>query len=534
MTAIRAVLAALFLFLTTAVSAATFTVTSSAEDGPGTLKQAILDANANPGLDQIRFTVAAVTVEPSGLPTITDPVDIDGANGSTARVEITMPAALPVNGGFEFDPGSSGSTLRHVNVHDIVGAAVLIAPGVTGVTVADSIFTHPVTIGGNANLFTGNVMQLNAAITVSGDGNTVVANTIRTIDITLGANDNQIGGTGTGNTIATLTSQGHNLFVNENTFTGTGAGTAIAISGGTFTSLFRNTISGYATGVSVNGATGVSIINNSIFDTGIPIDLGANGPTANDPAPDADLGANNLQNYPVLTSAVSTTGFVAMTGTLTSAPLTNYRIELFANPASDPDARTVLSSFLVTTDATGTVTFTRSNAAPPGDQVITATATNESTNDTSEVSPPVEITEPGSLSIADTTLDVGEGAGTVTVTVNRTGGSDGTVTVDYATQNGTATSPADFTATTGTLTFGPGVTTQSFTIPIVADNVPEGAETFTVALSNETGGAFLGAGTATITIAANLPGQAIPTASTWALLLLAAALAAITLSRISN
>ena len=78
------------------------------------------------------------------------------------------------------------------------------------------------------------------------------------------------------------------------------------------------------------------------------------------------------------------------------------------------------------------------------------------------------------------------------------------------------------------------MTTQSFTIPIVPDNVPEGAETFTVTLGNETGGAFLGAGTATITITANLPAQAIPTASTWTLLLLAAVLAAITVHRISH
>lgn len=108
---------------------------------------------------------------------------------------------------------------------------------------------------------------------------------------------------------------------------------------------------------------GVSINHNQIYGNGVAIDLAplstpADGPTAKDPAPDADLGGNNLQNYPVLTSAVLTASSLLVAGTLTSAPLTPYEIELFANDASDPQARTPLGTFTTTTDAIGNVAFT--------------------------------------------------------------------------------------------------------------------------------------------------------------------------------
>ena len=75
------------------------------------------------------------------------------------------------------------------------------------------------------------------------------------------------------------------------------------------------------------------------------------------------------------------------------------------------------------------------------------------------------------------------------------------VTVQYATTNGTATAGQDYTATLGTLSFGVGETTKTITIPILSDAVDEVAETFTVTLSNPSGGATLGTpSTATVTI----------------------------------
>ncbi|HZM91026.1 MAG TPA: hypothetical protein VFF31_31180 [Blastocatellia bacterium] len=74
----------------TTASAMTFTVTNTSDAGPGTLRQAILDANANPGPDRIEFKIAGPgvqTIAPlSPLPIIADQVDIDG---------YTQPGASP-------------------------------------------------------------------------------------------------------------------------------------------------------------------------------------------------------------------------------------------------------------------------------------------------------------------------------------------------------------------------------------------------------------------------------------------------------
>src|SRR5262249_8154035 len=53
---------------------------------------------------------------------------------------------------------------------------------------------------------------------------------------------------------------------------------------------------------------------------------------------------------------------------------------------------------------------------------------------------------------------VADSARTATITVTRTGGSEGTATVNFATSNGTAVVAMDYTATSGVLTFNPGET----------------------------------------------------------------------------
>jgi hypothetical protein len=87
------------------------------------------------------------------------------------------------------------------------------------------------------------------------------------------------------------------------------------------------------------------------------------------------------------------------------------------------------------------------------------------------------------------TLFADEGGGPARITIVRGGPTTGTVTVDYATANGTATAGIDYTATSGRLTFGPGVVTRTITIPVQDDTVADGDETVIVVLSNPTGGA---------------------------------------------
>ncbi len=72
----------------------------------------------------------------------------------------------------------------------------------------------------------------------------------------------------------------------------------------------------------------------------------------------------------------------------------------------------------------------------------------------------------GNLVFSTPTYTVNENAGFATITVLRLGGSSQTISVNFTTTPGTATTPYNYTATNGTLTFGPGVFTQTFTVPI--------------------------------------------------------------------
>lgn len=90
-----------------------------------------------------------------------------------------------------------------------------------------------------------------------------------------------------------------------------------------------------------------------------------------------------------------------------------------------------------------------------------------------------------SLSIGNAVVAEGN-AGTVNAvfTVSLSSGSAQTVTVSYATAANTAAEGADYTAATGTLTFAPGVTGQTVTVPVAGDTLNEADEQFSVTLSN--------------------------------------------------
>ena len=64
---------------------------------------------------------------------------------------------------------------------------------------------------------------------------------------------------------------------------------------------------------------------------------------------------------------------------------------------------------------------------------------------------------PGTLRLSSTSYSVNEGGGLATITATRTGGSGGTVGLSYATANGTAAAPGDYTAKSGTLSWGPAI-----------------------------------------------------------------------------
>ncbi|MFM6644388.1 MAG: beta strand repeat-containing protein, partial [Microcystis panniformis] len=88
----------------------------------------------------------------------------------------------------------------------------------------------------------------------------------------------------------------------------------------------------------------------------------------------------------------------------------------------------------------------------------------------------------------------------VTYTVTLSNASTQTITVQYATANGTAIAGSDYTSTSGTLTFDPGVTSQVINIPILNDSLNEANETFTLNLTTATNATPGAARTATTTI----------------------------------
>ncbi|HET8676075.1 MAG TPA: BACON domain-containing protein, partial [Blastocatellia bacterium] len=161
--------------------------------------------------------------------------------------------------------------------------------------------------------------------------------------------------------------------------------------------------------IAFNGFTGVRVdsssINNSIRGNSIHsnaqrgIDLVAAGDPAGGVTPndncDPDSGPNNLQNYPVLTSATSSGANVMVAGSLNSAANTTFRIDIFSNSVCDGsgngEGQTYLGFTIVTTDAGCTANFNINLIANVAEgHNITATATNPA-NNTSEFSGCVQV-----------------------------------------------------------------------------------------------------------------------------------------------
>ena len=99
----------------------------------------------------------------------------------------------------------------------------------------------------------------------------------------------------------------------------------------------------------------------------------------------------------------------------------------------------------------------------------------------------------GMFEFSPSTYSVDETGGSVILTVTRSAGTNGAVTVDYTTSDGTALSGTNYDATSGTLTFNAGEASKTITVSVTSDGSNNGDKAFTVALSNPTGGADLSA-----------------------------------------
>ena len=134
--------------------------------------------------------------------------------------------------------------------------------------------------------------------------------------------------------------------------------------------------------------------------------------------------------------------------------------------------------------------------SPTPEPVPTPSPTPEPVPTPSPTPEPVPTPSPepdaGAIAFSANNYSVDEDGITASLTLNRLGGSDGEVSVDITTANGTAIAPDDYTGTVQTITFADGVTSQSVSITIIDDTLDEADETINVALSNPTSGVTLG------------------------------------------
>ncbi|EHR72505.1 hypothetical protein BurJ1DRAFT_3700 [Burkholderiales bacterium JOSHI_001] len=235
------------------------------------------------------------------------------------------------------------------------------------------------------------------------------------------------------------------------------SGNAIGSIGGTSAALANAIAFNGGDGIEVTGSgASVRILRNAIYDNaGQGIDLGIVGVTSND-AGDTDTGANNLQNFPVLTTArTNASNQLILAGTLNSTANSFYRVEFFSNTSPDAsgngEGQTYLGFANVATDGSGNATISTSlgvNAAVGTYISATATksdATYSSFTDTSEFGRNVYATATTNPAlVVDTTADTLDGDATSISTLLANKGADGLISLREA------ITAANNTANTGT------------------------------------------------------------------------------------
>ena len=259
-----------------------------------------------------------------------------------------------------------------------------------------------------------NVIQGNR-IGTDKSGSIAIGNSRRGIMLN-GASSNTIGGSGPGqaNVISGNTGDGiHLASGQQNTIQGNLIGVAadgtsalgnggfgiqvnnssinaIGGSGGGEGNLIANN---NGAGIAMTGGTGNGVLGNRFYaNASLGINLGTDPVTAND-AGDTDVGANNLQNFPVISSATLSGGSLHLVGTLdTNAALANpgFRIEAFLSSACDPsgngEGEFFVGASTVSVDGSGHAAFSLDLPTSATGTVATATATAAGTGDTSEFS----------------------------------------------------------------------------------------------------------------------------------------------------
>ncbi len=367
--------------------AETITVTNTADPGHGicnasgcTLREAIKEANGTSSKDTIDFHIAGgtgvKTIKPkSQLPQITWPITIDGYTQSGASkntLDQGTNAVLKIElNGEDSGPTEQGLKIRASN------------STITGLVI-NRFGSNGIDVGGPGSLAEGTRVAGNFIGTDS-SGTIDRGNTGRGVVVYgEGTAGNTIGGSRPAgrNLISGNNAGGVGIFLHgaENTVIGNligtekngtdalgNSGSGVLIDGDASDNLVGGTLPGDANTIAFNGENGVTVGHdgfvpdtstgnaigrNSIFSNdGVGIDLADDGTTTND-ADDGDIGPNNLQNKPNLTSAENSGGETTVKGSLNSVPNRTFRIRFFSNPEGN-EGKKYIGAKKVPTDADG-------------------------------------------------------------------------------------------------------------------------------------------------------------------------------------
>ncbi len=480
----------LLLLLPGTLGAATFTVTTTADSGAGSLRQAILDANANPGADVVAFNIPGAgvqTIAPlTSLPDVTGTVTIDGytqPGSSPNTLAIGDDAILLIElsgGGLTFRPTSIGaysSTVRGLVLNDggvsfdytvdqlgqnhLVGCFVGTTADGSAAGAPSGVFLRSWTnfVGGPApadrNLIAGPISIF------SSKQNSITNNYIGTDasgTVALGVN----GGVGI--------SSGSPYFATFNTISGNVisgnvSDAAVVVGGGTANSVSGNWIGTDATGQLPLGNTGTGVYMqtggglfgpNSVASNTIAFN-GGDGVEAYNTENQYVLGNSIHDNAglgirtdsyppqaPTVTSAVTTGGSTTIQGE--TEGLGTLHVQLFSSPSCDPSGYGEGAVLLgdVSVAAGSAFTFVAPAVAPG--QVVTATAT---AGKTSEFSACALVTDGGPTpTIESITPGSGEASGGADFTLTGLGFLPGAfVTVGGAMASGSVVNEGELLVT---------------------------------------------------------------------------------------
>ena len=414
----RIVLLSLILFpaclflLPATTNASTFVVKSTGsqdDDSPGdgtchtavntcTLRAAITEANSHSGADVIHFNIGSggqQTITPAfSLPEITEALTIDATSqpGCTKYPCIVVNGASAGPAGVGISISAGNTTIKGLIINGFSNQGIFIKTNGSNTIVGNFIGTNA---GGTLK----NPNYIGLEIT-NGSSNNIIGGTSASLRNVISGNGGDgiwiTGSTTTGNTIIgnfiglditgkhKLANSGNGILMNSSSSGNHIGGTAT----GERNKIAFNGENGIAIGfAATENATRNSILGNSIYNNALlGIDLGFDGVTAND-SMDSDTGANNLQNFPVITSAVSSTHKIS--GTLNSTPNTTFTLEFFSSKSCDASGYGEGKSFrgrtMVTTDGAGNAPFTFTASSFKSGRRIKSTATDPNGN-TSEFS----------------------------------------------------------------------------------------------------------------------------------------------------